>query len=450
MRPAVTVKNAPKGNPDLDNFHTASQGRVASTKDLSVQAMQAKLDEVLPHLHYSTTFRRIANIDGILVELVTNSRHQYDFWCENWHPASGHVRPHGQIYSVSGVPGHEAHAYYCPHTDTALFVNTEYYGQCKSWALGLAAVILERKFNTHSIHGAAAEVAGKGIVLIAPTGTGKTTQVNRLMQHPQGKVIGDDWVYIHHPRNLRDGDHLGVYQPEVSLYVRTENAENEPWLIPIFDRCKVENVVRERGQCESPSCKEGNCMFEQGFPYCYWGFGNSRALLPRDWMLGPEKVKDTTTIHLIVLLRRDASAPSVEELDEDRLVEILKEGKTLIRPGAGPREQWGTYKSEPWYNPYLLAPDQKRQEQFFREEARRARCVILNTAHQTIDETYRLILEYAGVEDAPSVVGQAARPAVRVVKAPMKAPAAATKPKAKGKAAPSAPASKGKKARGGR
>ncbi len=393
-----TVTVTPKARTHAENFHTISQGRVDSTKDMSAAAMEAKLDEVLPHLDFSHTFRRIANIDGVLVELVTNSRHQYEFWAENWHPASGHVRPHGHLYSVNDVPGHEAHAYYCPETDTALFVNTEYYGQCKSWALGLAAVILERKFNTHSIHGAAAEVAGKGIVLIAPTGTGKTTQVNRLMQHPEGKVIGDDWVYIAHPADLDDNERLNVYQPEVSMYVRTENAENEPWLIPVFDDCKVENVVDTRGDCESPSCEAGDCMFEQGYDYCYWGFGNSRALLPREWMMGPQKVKDETPIDLLVLLCRDEDAPSVRELDEDGLIEVLREGKTLIRPGAGPREKWGTYKSEPWYNPYLLAPDHPRQEAFFREEARRAKCVILNTAHQSIEETYELILRYAGVD----------------------------------------------------
>lgn len=380
------------------NFKTASQGRVEATKDMERGAMRRLLDDVLPHLQPSQTFRRTANIDGVLVELVTNSRHQYEFWTENWRPAPEKVKPHGQIYSVDGVPGMDAHAYYCPEMDTALFVNTEYYGQCKSWALGLAAVILERAFDTHSIHGAAAEVAGKGIVIIAPTGTGKTTQVNRLMQHPLGKVIGDDWVYIHHPRNLAPSDKLTVYQPEVSLYVRTENAENEPWLVPIFDKCHVENVVETRGDCESPSCQAGDCMFEQGYDYCYWGFGNSRALLPREWMMGPEKVKDETPIDLIVLLRRDEEAPSVEELDEDALVAVLKEGKTLIRPGAGPREKWGTYKSEPWYNPYLLAPDHARQEQFFRAEARRAKAVILNTAHQTIEETCALILEYADVD----------------------------------------------------
>lgn len=396
--PGTAVTVSKKGNVELDNYQTLASGRVDSTKNLYPAEMQKLLGETLAHLKPGETFRRKANIDGIIIELVTDSRHQYDFWTDNWHAAADDIKPHGHLYSVTKVPGKKAHAYYCPAMDTALFVNTDYYGQCKSWALGLAAVVLERKFGTHSIHGAAAEVDGKGIVLIAPTGTGKTTQVNRLMQHPKGKVIGDDWVYIAHPKNSAADEKLAVYQPEVSLYVRTENAENEPWLIPIFDRCKVENVVTQKGTCESPSCAKGDCMFEKGYPYCYWGFGNSRALLPREWMMGPERVKDETRIDLIVLLRRDEKEPSVVELNEDQLVQVLKEGRTLIRPGAGPREKWGTYASEPWYNPYLLAPDHEAQERFFRNEARRAKCVVLNTAHQSIDDTYRLILKYAGVK----------------------------------------------------
>ncbi|MBW3583860.1 MAG: hypothetical protein KY455_12265 [Euryarchaeota archaeon] len=386
---------------ELDNFHTGSTGRVDSTKDLDAAAMERLLDEHLPHLPQAQTFRWDADIDGIIVRLVTNSRHQFDFWVENWKPAPPGIKPHGFLYSVNGIPDKEPHAYYSPDRDTALFVNTEYYGQCKSWALGLAAVVLERKFNTHSIHGAAALIGGKGVVLIAPTGTGKTTQVNRLMQHPQGKVVGDDWVYITVPKDIGPEERLHVYQPEQALYVRTENAEAEPWLIPIFDNCRLENVVTTKGGCESPSCDAGKCMFNLGYDYCYWGFGNSRALLPREWMKGPEKVGDVAPIDLIVMLRRDSESPAIEELDEDGLIELLKEGKTMIRPGAGPKEKWGTYKSEPWYNPYLLAPDHDRQEQFFREEARRAKCIVINTGleSETIDRSYRRILEYAGVEE---------------------------------------------------
>ena len=94
-----------------------------------------------------------------------------------------------------------------------------------------------------------------------------------------------------------------------------------------------------------------------------------------------------------------ASGNVIIEEAINRTSDRVREGRTMVRPGAGPRSEWGSYKSEPWYNPYLMAPDHQRQEAFFREEARRARCVILNTAHQSIEETYRLILHYAGVGD---------------------------------------------------
>ncbi len=384
----------------LDNFVTGATGRVDATKDMTKAAMNDLVDDVLTHLPVSQTFEWNADIDGVIVRLVTNSRHQFEFWVENWKPADPDMKPHGFLYSVHGIEGRDTHAYYCPETYTAVFVNTEYYGQCKSWALGIAAMVLEHKFETHSIHGAAAEVDGKGIVLIAPTGTGKTTQVNRLMQHAKGKVIGDDWVYITVPRNHPEGEKLTVFQPEKALYVRTENAEAEPWLIPIFDNCRLENVVTTKGECESPSCNKGKCMFNMGYDYCYWGFGNSRALLPREWMKGKEKVADAVQIDLIVMLRRDDDSPAVEELDEDGLIELLKEGKTMIRPGAGAKELWGTYKSEPWYNPYLLQPDHARQEEFFRAEARNATCIVINTGleSETIEATYEKILQYAGVD----------------------------------------------------
>lgn len=385
----------PMTRPRLNNYHTASQGRVGSTKDLKPADLDALLAKVLPHLTHDTTYVWDANINGIIVRYTGNSRHQYEFWVENWFPApnDGNTLPHGFLYSVNGVPNQEPHAYYCPDRNTAVFVNTEYYGQCKSWALGIAAVILERQFNTHSIHGACAEVDGKGVVIIAPTGTGKTTQVNKLLQHPKGKVLGDDWVYLKHPEKVAKDATLIVNQPERRLYVRTENAFEEKWLRPIFDRCLLENVIEDPAKCHHE--KGQPCgIRDEGDAKCYWGFGNSRAILPREWMKGPEKVLDRAAMHLIVLLRRDDDSPAEVELTPDQAIQILREGRTLIRPGAGPKEKWGTYGSEPWYNPYLLAPDHARQEKFFRDEMTSARSVILNTRKQTIQETYETILKH--------------------------------------------------------
>lgn len=381
----------------LDNYDTESKGRVDSTKDLTAEKLETLLEEALPHLEESERYEWDANINGVLVRLVTNSRHQYEFWVENWYPGpnDGSIEPQAFIYSIKDVPGKEPHAYYCKQRNTSVFVNTEYYGQCKSWALGMAAVILEDNFNTHSIHGACAEVDGKGVVIVAPTGTGKTTQVNKIIQHPKGKLLGDDWIYIRHPENADEIENLELFvnQPERRIYVRTENAYEEEWLRPVFDRCKLENVLTDPEECyheEDEQCG----IKDMGLGHCYWGFGNSRAILPREWMLGREKILNRANMKLIVLLRRDDESPAEAELSTDEAIDVLKEGRTLIRPGAGPKEKWGTYGSEPWYNPYLMAPNHEKQEWFFRNEMRAAKCIILNTGKQSIQETYETILKH--------------------------------------------------------
>lgn len=382
----------------LNNYITASQGRVDSTKNCGVDQIQELIAKAEGALTKDTTYVWDANINGIIVRLITNSKHQYNFWVQNWWPGPNNdaVLPHAVIYSVTGVPNEPVHAYYSPTTYTAVFLNTEYYGQCKSWALGIAAHILEQNFNVHSIHGACADVDGKGVVVIAPTGTGKTTQVNKLFQHPKGRVVGDDWIYIKHPKNIDsiESPILEVTQPEKSLYVRTENAHEEPWLRSVFDRCNLENVITDFRHCMHTKEGEQCGIRDLGDTKCYWGFGNSRAMIPREWMAGPEKVGDKTTMKLMVLLRRDKESPAEVSLNTDEAIAILKEGKTLIRPGAGPKEKWGTYGYEPWYNPYLLAPDHARQEKFFRDEMRSARVVIINTGApgESIERTYQRIM----------------------------------------------------------
>ena len=376
----------------LNNAITASSGRVAATKDCSAAEFDSVLSEALAHLRYDETYTWDANINGVIVRYHGNSAHQHDFWKDNWWPApnDGTVVPHGIIYSITGVPGREPHAFYCPSRNCALFINTEYYGQCKSWALGMAAVILERNFDTHSIHGACATMDGAGVVMVAPTGTGKTTQVNRMFQHPKGKVVGDDWVYVGHPQTTSKDTEFRVTQPERSLYVRTENALQEKWLRPIFDRCKLENVVTDAAKCHHEPGEPCGIATE-GDAKCYWGFGNSRALLPREWMLGPEKVADEAVLDLLVLLRRDKESPAEVWLDPDQAVEVLREGRYMIRPGAGPKEKWGTMGSEPWYNPYLLVRDDARQARFFAAEVEASACVLLNTGVDTIEQTHQRI-----------------------------------------------------------
>ncbi len=344
----------------------------------------------------------MANLNGIVVELITNSEHQAAFWAKNWWPADEGLVPQAQIYSANGVQGVEPSAHYCPELHTALFLNTEYYGQCKSWALGIAAAILERDFNTLSIHGATALYKGKGVVVIAPTGTGKTTHSFRIFLNKEGKICGDDWAYVSFPATTpeRPSVSLIARQPERALYMRSESQKELPWLRSVFDRSMNENVTMRKEDCEYPegpdlcSVTGKRCVFNDGMNWCYYSFGNSRVLVEREVILGPEKVVDEVPVDLVVLLRRDDHSPAEETLNPDQAIDTLQKGEYMVLPGAGPRENWGTISNEPWYNPYLLELDNQRQAAFFRAmfENWRVPCVILNTGVEGIDASHRRII----------------------------------------------------------
>ena len=384
----------------LDNYATASTTRVKSDKNVP----RGKFDELKrkaeKKLDSGRSLKARANLNGVVVEFHGNSQHQYDFWKLNWNDANSSSKTDARIISAYGVDDFEPSAFYCPETQESLFFNTEYYGQCKSWALGMAAAVLEKTKNTHSIHGACVEQDGKGVIIVAPTGTGKTTQAFKLMEGPRGRIVGDDWVYIDHSEGQRLG-HLVGRQPEKSLYMRTESQLNKEWLRKLFDANRCENVITSKSKCEftvgANGCKLNNskCVFNDGYQWCYYAFGNSRALVPREKLFGKDKVADEATIRLLVLLRRDEKSPGEVKLHADGAIRVLRKGEYMIRPGAGPKEMWGQMGYEPWYNPYLLHLDHVRQEEFFRSMISKFKvnCLLLNTGVESVDDTYKRILD---------------------------------------------------------
>jgi hypothetical protein len=383
----------------LDNYVTASSSRVKSEKK-TPRADFEKLKSIAEKkLAESRAPRSKADLNGVTVEFYGNSKHQYDFWNLNWNKARESSPVDAKMFSANGVEGHEPSAYYCPETHESVFFNTEYYGQCKSWALGMAAAIMEEKRNTHSIHGACVDVSGKGVIIVAPTGTGKTTQAFKLMELSGGRIVGDDWVYIDHNEGSRVGYLIGR-QPEKSLYMRTETQMSKAWLRKVFDENKCENVTTSKDKCEFTQGPTGcrltgaKCVFDDELHWCYYAFGNSRSLVPREKVFGPGKVTDEARIRLLVLLRRDNRSPAEVQLDADEAIRVLRKGEYMVRPGAGPKEMWGKLSGEPWYNPYLLLLDHARQEQFFREMISKfhVKCLLLNTGVDNIDGTHKRII----------------------------------------------------------
>ena len=301
----------------LHNYVTTSRARVRGNKNTPLREYRRLLARARRRLSSGHATTSKADINGVVIELTTNSPHQAEFWSQNWWRAEDGAPVQASIYSAVGVEGMDPSGYYCPELRSALFVYTEYYGQCKSWALGMAAAILEKEANTLSIHGATALYKGKGVVIIAPTGTGKTTQSFRIFMNDQGKICGDDWAYGGFPRATaaNRARPLVARQPERALYMRSESQKEQGGLRNVFDRSYNENVTTRKQECDHTegdtgcALTRGRCVFDDGERGCYYAFGNSRVLVKREDILGAEKVVDEVPVDLVVLLRRDDRSP---------------------------------------------------------------------------------------------------------------------------------------------
>ncbi len=154
-------------------------------------------------------------IHGVRVRAITNSPHLAEFWAANWYSPeewrtitglTPPARPQVTVYALGGVSDQQEAAYYSRRTSTIVFFNTSYYGQLKSWVLGAVGRVLAEEWGIHSIHGACVEKGGRGILYIAPTGTGKSTSSYGLQAtHSDTRFHSDDWVYVRYTVATRDG-----------------------------------------------------------------------------------------------------------------------------------------------------------------------------------------------------------------------------------------------------
>ncbi|MEM0313448.1 MAG: hypothetical protein QXQ41_02735 [Candidatus Bathyarchaeia archaeon] len=94
---------------------------------------------------------------------------------------SARVRSHGRL-----IVTNEQQVLYDPLSKTAFLINIDYYGWVKSLAL---SDILEDNHGINSVHGACVDVDGKGVCLIAPSGTGKTSHTYGLLRIKGVRVV---------------------------------------------------------------------------------------------------------------------------------------------------------------------------------------------------------------------------------------------------------------------
>jgi hypothetical protein len=108
---------------------------------------------------------------------------------------SAHVRSHGRIIVVE-EKNEKQRVLYDTLSKTAFLINVDYYGWVKSIALSIAGDILEDGHGINSVHGACVDLDGRGVCLIAPSGTDKTTHTYGLLRLNGVRVISDDWFFV--------------------------------------------------------------------------------------------------------------------------------------------------------------------------------------------------------------------------------------------------------------
>lgn len=281
-----------------------------------------------------------ADISGCCIKLYTLEDRIKDMWEDNFYAMSETVRSHGRVICVND-PSHPLEVLYEPATKTAFLFNFDYYGWIKSVALAIAGDILEDEHEVHSVHGAALDLDGKGITLIAPSKTGKTTHSWGLLRSKDARLVTDDWYFV----RLSERRPVG-YGSEKNCYIDADIGTIWDEYKELVEKAKFDN--------------------------------RQRAVVNVRWVTGKGSVVPLTTIHEVVLLKRDRSDPRmVTEMD--------------------PEEAWEYLKANDLCNPHQMVRDERKmrvRERFFRQFLSQSTVHLVNTTgtpHETQEAIRRLI-----------------------------------------------------------
>jgi aspartate/methionine/tyrosine aminotransferase len=373
----------------LDNYFTGITERVKGERETPLEKMDTLVEEAEKCLPVTGYYEWNANINGVIIQLRTNSAHLYEFWMESWYPAQveADIEPHGIIYAVMDVPGREPSAFYNSESKTAVIFNTDFFKQAKTWALGMVADISERRFDVHSIRGGCVDLNGEGTILIGPPGAGVKEMVYKLLEHHPVKLHSDDWMHLRYRTDM-----AVVENTERKFYVETVLVKAFPDLSDYFDRCKCENVVMKKKYCTDTRCQQGDCMIDGGEPYCYWASKESRAILDPAWFGGPKKYAKRSHVARVVILQNDQAAPLLEKIDPEEGVKILSEGRYMVQKEKG----LGGFKHLPFYNPYLLLTTEERldlQARYFKHLMTLVPVYLVNTGAGSLEDIKGRLLE---------------------------------------------------------
>ncbi len=371
----------------LDNKATRVKSRVPAETDISITERNRLVDAAESHLRFNEYYEWNANINGVIIQLRTNSKHIYGFWMENWYPAEleSDLEPHGLIVAVKGVPDQEPMAWYNSESKTAVFLNANYYGMVRGWALGIVADISERLYDVHSVRASCIDADGRGVLIIGPTGAGRSTVTYGLLADERVRIHSDDWVFLRY----RDKNAIADIS-ERKFYMRTDIAETFEEFAELFSRSRCENVAVSKEDCDNEKCLAGDdCILQKNADHCFIGFSNSRGIVDPNWIGGPQKYVRRTNIERVIILKRDPVSPPVASMEPDEAVHYLATGRyQVLSPGS---RGYGSFKNQPFFNPYLLAKDQERTE--LQEEcfAKLFSCAEISVVNTGVDQPARIV-----------------------------------------------------------
>jgi hypothetical protein len=294
--------------------------------EYSVQLIDAKeKDRLYQQYESRLLYTRKAGIYGCCIKLLTEVEYVKDRWDDNFYTTSEDIRSHGRLIVLEET-GQPMTIEYDPYTKTAFLINVNHYGWIKSIALAVAGDVLEDEHRIYSVHGAAIDVGGKGVSLIAPPGTGKTTHSWGLLRLKNARLVSDDWYFV----RLSSREPL-AFGSEKNCYIEA-------------DIGKIWNEY-ERLVDKAHFDREG------------------RAVVNVRWIVGSGGVIPLTTMNEIILLKRDPK--------DKMIVTCLNEEEALQYILAND-----------FCNPHQLVRDHRKlklRKDFFREYFKQTSVHLVNT-----------------------------------------------------------------------
>jgi len=301
-------------------------------------------DNIFDELRDKLLYERKAHLNGVCIKLYTNSKRVKNMWEDNFYFMSEFIKSHGRVIAYYTFKENDVQrVLYDPYTNTAFLFNIGYYGYVKSIALGVAGDVMEDEHGIFSIHGACLDVDGRGVSIIAPSGTGKTTHSFGLLQLPNAKLVSDDWHFV---RTF--GKDFIAYSSEKNCYIRDDLSKIWPEYKYLIEKVELD--------------QEG------------------RGVADIRWLVGKEHVRESTVIKKVILLKRDADdAKIVRKMEVDEGINYLL--------------------AHDFCNPHLLVRDERKTRlrvNFFKKLFSTAEVFLVNTVlppMETQEEIRKIVRE---------------------------------------------------------